>query len=419
MAFVLKLNYDGDIRRKRFESQADLTFDKVKDFVNDSFSLGEFVAKYRDDEDDLCTLKAETLPDALEHVSAKNVLHLSIFLPKKSEATADTKHDDLKTDSSAGQHNFSWTGCATEAEAGQQHWSEHGSDGWHKGGVAWHGGGPKWIIFALKMMSQAGCLRADYATAVIVQWLPIIKQRAIRKMEKIRAIGAIHVSKFASALVALSEAADLSQNLQPFKERLCSLVTDPEGVDIGMLVADFLQALVAEPFAIQCKVVEPCISELINSPFVQEKLSKHVAPEFPSWTHSLLHHGVACDGCQQQPIEGPRFKSTMRPDYDLCAQCYLKKDTLLDADHVFETIFLPGKGDHGWKGCKGKHFKGWHHPWAKGFGKGMGHGWWHHHMEEGPVQDNADAEVDSGKGWSHGMWGKGKGKGKCKGKWWW
>jgi len=38
----------------------------------------------------------------------------------------------------------------------------------------------------------------------------------------------------------------------------------------------------------------------------------------------VKHIGVQCDGCGQHPIFGPRFKSLVKADYDLCQGCYAK-----------------------------------------------------------------------------------------------
>ncbi|CAN6464453.1 unnamed protein product [Victoria cruziana] len=35
-----------------------------------------------------------------------------------------------------------------------------------------------------------------------------------------------------------------------------------------------------------------------------------------------FHKGVICDGCGMHPIVGPRFKSKVKEDYDLCSICY-------------------------------------------------------------------------------------------------
>ena len=35
----------------------------------------------------------------------------------------------------------------------------------------------------------------------------------------------------------------------------------------------------------------------------------------------FTHHGYVCDGCDQGPILGSRFKCTTCGDFDLCATC--------------------------------------------------------------------------------------------------
>jgi hypothetical protein len=34
-----------------------------------------------------------------------------------------------------------------------------------------------------------------------------------------------------------------------------------------------------------------------------------------------VHNGVECDGCGMNPIRGPRYKSTVKDNYDLCEEC--------------------------------------------------------------------------------------------------
>jgi len=40
-----------------------------------------------------------------------------------------------------------------------------------------------------------------------------------------------------------------------------------------------------------------------------------------SQSSNAVHEGVACDGCGMSPLVGPRFKCTVRDDFDLCASC--------------------------------------------------------------------------------------------------
>jgi hypothetical protein len=46
-------------------------------------------------------------------------------------------------------------------------------------------------------------------------------------------------------------------------------------------------------------------------------------PRAPSAPNSAarVHHGVTCGGCNQTPITGPRYKCSVRHNYDLCATC--------------------------------------------------------------------------------------------------
>lgn len=49
-------------------------------------------------------------------------------------------------------------------------------------------------------------------------------------------------------------------------------------------------------------------------------------------TSGTFHKGVQCDGCGVHPITGPRFKSTVKEDYDLCSICFSKMGN--EADYV-------------------------------------------------------------------------------------
>lgn len=39
-------------------------------------------------------------------------------------------------------------------------------------------------------------------------------------------------------------------------------------------------------------------------------------------TSRTFHRGVICDGCGMHPIMGPRYKSTVKENYDLCSTCF-------------------------------------------------------------------------------------------------
>ncbi|KAL8154165.1 hypothetical protein V2J09_011925 [Rumex salicifolius] len=47
---------------------------------------------------------------------------------------------------------------------------------------------------------------------------------------------------------------------------------------------------------------------------------------------SIFHRGVRCDGCGALPITGPRFKSKVKEDYDLCRICFQQMGK--DSDYI-------------------------------------------------------------------------------------
>ncbi|KAK1359658.1 Agamous MADS-box protein [Heracleum sosnowskyi] len=56
------------------------------------------------------------------------------------------------------------------------------------------------------------------------------------------------------------------------------------------------------------------------------------APRTVPFKKSHSHNGVRCDGCGVHPITGPRFKSKVKEDYDLCSICF--PDIGNDMDYI-------------------------------------------------------------------------------------
>jgi len=52
----------------------------------------------------------------------------------------------------------------------------------------------------------------------------------------------------------------------------------------------------------------------------QKLLTKHLEQKKQAQA-KVVHHGVICDGCDQGPITGIRYKCSVRNDYDLCEKC--------------------------------------------------------------------------------------------------
>jgi len=95
----------------------------------------------------------------------------------------------------------------------------------------------------------------------------------------------------------------------------------------------------------------------------------------------VVHHGITCDGCQQSPITGVRFKCRTCPDFDLCESCEAKN--VHPADHPL-VKFKVEKVRHGRQGHGHGHplHKLFRQAFRGGqpeglFSRGPHHGWSH------------------------------------------
>jgi peptidoglycan hydrolase-like protein with peptidoglycan-binding domain len=81
-----------------------------------------------------------------------------------------------------------------------------------------------------------------------------------------------------------------------------------------------------------------------------------------SGQHQTLHEGITCDGCQQSPISGVRYKCRVCPDYDLCSSCEAKNTH--PPDHPLIKFKVPRSHRRGqWGGChRGFGHSGAEHP---------------------------------------------------------
>jgi len=136
---------------------------------------------------------------------------------------------------------------------------------------------------------------------------------------------------------------------------------------LGESLLGLLKSAAALSFEAKVRLVEALRDQLLP---VLEDLASELGIEHGEWEGmqgfpSPVHVGVTCDGCGMTPLVGPRFRSTTLLDYDLCGNCYSKKQELHSVDgnsQEFKCI-LKGKG----KG-KGKGKALWH--FLKGTGKG-------------------------------------------------
>ncbi|XP_073023720.1 protein JOKA2 isoform X1 [Primulina eburnea] len=72
---------------------------------------------------------------------------------------------------------------------------------------------------------------------------------------------------------------------------------------------------------------------------------------------TIFHRGVRCDLCGVHPITGPRFKSKVKADYDLCSICF----AAMGNENDYFRIDYPAINRHQWafKGFHDHHARGW------------------------------------------------------------
>lgn len=193
-------------------------------------------------------------------------------------------------------------------------------------------------------------------------------------------------------LTALSHAPELREALESLKAVLSkteSFEDCAKHLEVALAENNFesafqfllmlVTALDLLPFEKKISFLEAALGSCWEK--VQGFLAK-VEQHMPSVTQILQHRNVICDGCEADPIKGPRFKCKTCEDYDLCGVCFAKKASINDgrcAEHDFDCIPVDWQAMRGmWRGSCGKGRCG------KGKGKGKGKG--------GGTESNNDAQ---------------------------
>jgi len=89
---------------------------------------------------------------------------------------------------------------------------------------------------------------------------------------------------------------------------------------------EVIQGLVEEDLKARGEAAQPQITE-------EAKASEGNRPN----EAEAVHHKVECDGCGVAPIVGPRFKCTVRKNFDYCSACEATKAS----PHAFLKIPTP------------------------------------------------------------------------------
>ncbi|XWS60063.1 hypothetical protein CRYUN_Cryun07bG0001900 [Craigia yunnanensis] len=84
---------------------------------------------------------------------------------------------------------------------------------------------------------------------------------------------------------------------------------------------------------------DPLVPSFSYHPFSPSKMS-HVSTD-GNVMFGTFHKGIQCDGCGVLPITGPRFKSKVQDDYDLCSICFSKMGNEADYIRMDRPVHYP------------------------------------------------------------------------------
>lgn len=441
---VLKVDFEGDLRRFRLKAGEDEvdTWNRLLQAVRSGFELPVdcgVTLKYKDDEGDLCTLARGTLADcisqaaggplklfasrgpagaqqpaALEEIAAPASGPSNPHAQPRSPQQPAQEQPQQRPQRERQPRQQQQVGVAAEASPVPPPGLDDGDDAFAEdpasdagGFIGCRGVGPWKLLACLGSLQTAGKMSASMVASLMLQFLPILAQRAHRKQEKLNRVGAQSREMLLPVLHRVLLQLDAIEGADSVKSALNGYLSGQDCGKLGDCVSALLKLLAAQgPTA--------AVAQLLKG--VGEEMLDLLPRSFPEMFRGLLpavaqHEGTRCAGCGTEPILGPRFRNSAS-SIDLCGECFI--DFAFEASTKFDChLAAPG--------CSHKESVQMY----KAAYKDHCRAWKDHLKEAASWKDLAGEWAGFGQAWKDGWkpwWpGKGKGKGKWKGfgKDWW
>lgn len=322
-----------------------------------------------------------------------------------------------------------------------------------------HSMGPWKLLMCLRSLHDADMMSCKMVGSMMLQFLPILSQRAHRKQEKLNKLGPQKREALLALLHSVSAHLELVEEARPVKPLLEEFITGADVSRLGDFVAALFKALATskDRHAVS-EAITGVAPELLESlPQLFPDLFGPTATSLPVTGGPLEHSGFRCSACSREPIKGPRFHCA-EAKIDLCGECFIDQGCEV-SDQQFQCFFTPPavqgasnsfpssspKEDMkaSWREWK-EQLKGeWRRHKGKSKGKGKGKGAWHNWWWADPSEEASEEASNStceiprveasdagdcgppglelaahcwGAPWWHRWLGKGKGQGKSKDK---
>jgi len=291
----VKINNNDDTRLWRYSEEED--FEGLKSFISTSWETADFIAQYKDDEDDLITIAtAQDLKDAFEFARSENKKSLKIFVQPIVHQKRPAPMADL----------------TLPTEAPQEVPEEKTEP---------------------KVFSSIREMIVDFLTdEAILAALPALFGALINRVTD--AVKAKPGQLETQDIVAMMRAELDKKDYQ-------EVTAHPLYAKFGGLAIPYIAAKIASQQSLyphfRTETIQQWIQQLIA--ILQQVLQQTAGGcpsfkdvvidiEYPAMTDTgkVIHFGVECDLCGQYPIIGDRYKCSMCEDWDCCQACEPQHD---------------------------------------------------------------------------------------------